>query len=207
VGANQVVQASLGYFINPLVSVLLGFVVLRERLTRLQVLAVILAMAGVIAYGWNLGKAPWIALSIAFTFGAYGLLRKMIPVDPLAGLVVETSVMLPAALATLGMLASQGSMHFFDSPLQALLFMGGGAVTAFPLLWFISAAKILPLSTLGFFQYLVPTLQLLVGVILYHEPFTHQHAAAFALIWAAIAIFLLSVPRNRPAAPVESQPL
>lgn len=190
VNTGQVVETSLGYFINPLVNVLLGALVLRERLTRAQVVAVLLALAGVVYFGWHLWKVPWIALGIASSFGIYGLLRKMVPIDPLPGLIVETAVMAPVALGLLAIFASHGSMHFLDTPLITLLLMGGGIVTAFPLIWFISAAKLLPLSTLGFFQYLAPTLQLMVGVFVFHERFTLRDGVAFAFIWTAIAIFL-----------------
>jgi len=204
VNTAQVVETSLGYFINPLFNVLLGFLLLRERLSRAQVVAVILAAAGVIYFGYHLWKVPWIALGIATSFGLYGLLRKVVPVDPLPGLVVETLVMAPVAAVLIAVLAARGSAHFVDSPALTLLFLGGGIVTAFPLIWFISAAKLLPLSTLGFFQYLAPTLQLLVGVCLFHERFTHRDAIAFALIWTAIAIFLAS--SGRPARqPIESE--
>ena len=190
VNTGQVVETSLGYFINPLVNVLLGALVLRERLTRAQVVAVLLALAGVVYFGWHLWKVPWIALGIASSFGIYGLLRKMVPIDPLPGLIVETAVMAPVALALLAIFASHGSMHFLDTRSITLLLMGGGIVTAFPLIWFISAAKLLPLSTLGFFQYLAPTLQLMVGVFVFHEHFTLRDGVAFAFIWTAIAIFL-----------------
>jgi chloramphenicol-sensitive protein RarD len=205
VNTSQVVETSLGYFINPIFNVLLGCVVLRERLTRPQLAAVLLAVAGVVAYGWHLGRLPWIALGIATSFGLYGLLRKVAPVDPLPGLIIETALMTPIAGTLIAFLALHGSAHFMDSPGLTLLFLGGGVVTAFPLIWFISAAKLLPLSTLGFFQYLAPSLQLLVGVCVFHERFTPRDALAFALIWAAIAIFLASSRRNPKPQPVETE--
>ncbi len=205
VNTAQVVETSLGYFINPLVNVLLGFLVLRERLARAQVVAVALAAAGVVYFGWHLWKVPWIALGLAASFGLYGLLRKIVPVDPLPGLIVETAVMTPVAAALIAILAAHGSAHFADSPALTLPFLGGGIVTAFPLIWFISAAKLLPLSTLGFFQYLAPTLQLLVGVFLFHERFTHRDAIAFALIWLAIGIFLASSRRSMTKQPIETE--
>jgi chloramphenicol-sensitive protein RarD len=198
VNTGQVVETSLGYFLNPLLNVLLGFVILRERLNRAQIVAVLLAAAGVVYFGYHLWKVPWIALGIATSFGLYGLLRKMVPVNPLPGLVVETAVMTPVAAALLVSMGVHGSMHFLDSPGLTLLFLGGGIVTAFPLIWFISAAKLLPLSMLGFFQYLAPTLQLLVGIFLFHERFTPRDAIAFGLIWTAIAIFL-GLSRGKPA--------
>ena len=205
VNTNQIVETSLGYFFNPLVNVALGALVLRERLSRRQWFAVALAAAGVAAFGWHIGRLPWIALGIAASFGLYGLVRKMAPVAPLPGLVVETALMAPIALALILVPATRGDGHFFDSAGLTLLFLGGGVVTAFPLIWFISAAKLLPLSTLGFFQYLAPTLQLLLGVALYREPFTLRDGLAFGLIWTAIALFLSAGrPRQFPAKATES---
>ncbi len=199
VNTGRIVESSLGYFINPLFSVLLGCVVLRERLSRTQAAAVTLAVAGVLVFGWHLGSIPWIALGLAFSFGLYGLIRKMVPVHPLPGLFMETALITPAAAILLGVLASQGTAHFPGSLGMTLLFLSSGIITAIPLLWFNAAAKLLPLSTMGFLQYLAPTLQLLVGILLYREPFTSRHALAFGLIWAAIAIFLGSAGKRRKA--------
>jgi chloramphenicol-sensitive protein RarD len=206
VNTGQVVETSLGYFLNPLLNVLLGFLILRERLTLLQVVAVLIAAAGVFYFGYHLWKVPWIALGIAASFGLYGLLRKMVPVEALPGLAVETAVMAPVALTLIAVLAAHGSAHFVDSPGLTLLFLGGGIVTAFPLIWFISAARLLPLSTLGFFQYLAPTLQLMVGIFLFHERFNQRDAIAFGLIWVAIGIFLLGSSR-KPACAAECEPV
>jgi len=206
VNTGQVVETSLGYFLNPLLNVLLGFLILRERLTRLQLVAVVIAAAGVFYFGYHLWKVPWIALGIAVSFGLYGLLRKMVPVEALPGLAVETAVMAPVALTLIAVLAAHGSAHFVDSPDLTLLFLGGGIVTAFPLIWFISAARLLPLSTLGFFQYLAPTLQLMVGIFLFHERFNQRDAIAFGLIWVAILIFLFGSSR-KPACAAECEPV
>lgn len=203
VNTDRVVEASLGYFINPLFSVLLGCIFLRERLSRGQVLAVILAGIGVLYFGYHLWRVPWIALGVAASFGLYGLLRKVVPVDPLPGLVVETALITPVALLLIFLLASRGSMHFVDSPGLTLLFIGGGIVTAVPLLLFISAAKLLPLSAMGFLQYLAPSLQLLTGVLLFHEPFTFRHVISFGFIWVAIGIFLIASRKNPRKDPVE----
>jgi len=189
VNANHVVETSLGYFINPLLSVLLGFVVLRERLNRWQWLAVGLAGLGVLNFIWQFGNVPWIALSLAVSFALYGLLRKVTAVQPMVGLAVETVVIAPVALALLGRGAIAGTSHFGESWTLSLLFMGCGLVTSLPLLWFTNAAHRLPLATLGFMQYIAPSLQLLLGVFLYHEPFTRTHAVSFGLIWAALAIY------------------
>lgn len=205
VNSNQVVETSLGYFINPLLTVALGFVILREQLNRWQVLAVVIAASGVLYFGYHLWKVPWIALGIASSFGLYGLLRKMVPVDPLPGLVVETALMTPAAVIILVIIGAKGNSHFLHSANLTALFLGGGVVTAFPLIWFISAAKRLPLSTLGFLQYLAPTLQLLVGVLIFKESFAQREAISFGLIWLAIAIFLLASKQKKPS--VECEPL
>jgi len=189
VNADQVVETSLGYFINPLLSVLLGFVVLRERLSHWQWLAVLLAGLGVFNFIWQFGSVPWIALSLAVSFALYGLLRKVTPVQPMLGLAVETVVMVPVALVLLGQGAIAGTSHFGTPWSLTLLFIGCGLVTSLPLLWFTNAAHRLPLATLGFMQYLAPSLQLILGVFLYHEPFTHTHAVSFGLIWTALAIY------------------
>jgi chloramphenicol-sensitive protein RarD len=195
--SSQVVEASLGYFLNPLVSILLALLFLKERLNLIQTMAVLLAACGVVHFGWFLGRLPWIALSLALTFGLYGLLRKTIAVSPLVGLLIETALMAPAALALVGILSSQGKAAFGSSMKLSLLFFGAGVVTTLPLLWFNSAAKLLRLSTMGFLQYLAPTLQLLVGVIVFQEAFTTRQAISFALIWSAIGIYLLSLLRSR----------
>jgi chloramphenicol-sensitive protein RarD len=161
--SGQVVQTSLGYFLNPLVSILLAFLVLRERLNVVQILAVFLAACGVAHFGWRLERLPWIALTLAFSFGIYGLLRKIIAVTPLIGLLVETALMTPLALIIIWSLSSQGLVGFGSSARLTLLFLGAGLVTTLPLLWFTSATKLLQLSTMGFLQYVAPTLQLLLA--------------------------------------------
>ena len=193
----QVVETSLGYFLNPLVSILLALLFLKERLSLVQSAAVLLAVCGVVQFGWFLGRLPWIALSLALTFGLYGLLRKTIAVSPLLGLLIETALMAPAALAVVLILSNQGRAAFGSSAKLSLLFFGAGVVTTLPLLWFNSATKLLRLSTMGFLQYLAPTLQLLVGVIVFREAFTMRQAISFALIWSAIAIYLVSLLRSR----------
>jgi chloramphenicol-sensitive protein RarD len=190
VGAGRIVETSLGYYLNPLVNVLLGTVFLRERLRRAQGISVALAGAGVLVMLVSHGELPWIALALAVSFGLYGLLHKLTHVRPIAGLALETAALAPAALAYLcfateppgGALVTAGS-------LPRTLLVLAGPVTALPLLWFASAARRLRLSTLGLFQYLAPTLALLVAVLLYGEPFGRAHAAAFALIWAALALY------------------
>jgi chloramphenicol-sensitive protein RarD len=192
VNSDRVVESSLGYFINPLVSVLLGFLVLKERLRWGQWLAVLLASLGVGYFVWSLGTVPWIALGLAVSFAFYGLLRKVTAVAPMAGLAVETLLIMPLAVAILAYGSATGTGHWSLSWQLNLLFIGCGMITSMPLLWFNNAAKRLKLATLGFFQYMAPSIQLGLGVFLYREPFTHRHLVTFSLIWAALAVYTIT---------------
>jgi chloramphenicol-sensitive protein RarD len=198
VNSNRVVETSLGYYINPLVTVLLGFIFLKERLHRGQQVAVLLATLGVGYFIWQLGTVPWIGLGLAITFAFYGLLRKVVQAGPLVGLAVETLLITPIVLLFVSYLALSGNSHFGGTPLKTLLFMGAGVATSMPLLWFNNAAKRLRLSTLGFFQYLAPSIALVLGVFLYGEPFTPAHVVTFGCIWAALAIYSVSSLRMKP---------
>ncbi|GAB7126695.1 EamA family transporter RarD [Silvimonas sp. JCM 19000] len=204
VANNRVIDASLGYFITPLVNVLLGVLVLRERLRAGQWLAVAIAAAGVFWLTWQAGTLPWISLGLACTFGIYGLLRKTNPVGALEGLTLETLVLFPFALIWLAVLAVQGHSMMLNAPLslQALLVLAG-PVTAIPLLLFALGAKRIPLSTLGLLQYLAPTVQFILGTLLWHEPFDEQRFFGFAIIWIALAVYtfdnLRQAQRNRAA--------
>ncbi len=189
VNTQRVVETSLGYFINPLANVLLGFAVLKERLHWGQQFAVLLASLGVVNFVWQLGTVPWIALGLAFSFAFYGLVRKLVPVSPMVGLAVETLLATPVALAFIGYQTATGTGHFHANLWLMLLLIGAGIVTSFPLLWFNNAAKRLRLSTLGFFQYIAPSLQLLLGIFLYHESFSRTHAVTFGLIWLALLTY------------------
>ncbi len=186
----RVVEASLGYFINPLVNVLLGAVVLKETLRRGQWLAVAVASAGVAWLTWLGGALPWIALALAGTFGLYGLLRKTAPLGALEGLAMETLLLGPLAIGGLAWLGWQGQSAFVAAPgwTQALV-LASGPITAIPLLLFAAGARRIPLSLLGLLQYIGPTLQLLVGVWLFGEAFEPARLAGFALIWAALALY------------------
>jgi chloramphenicol-sensitive protein RarD len=197
VNSDRVVETSLGYFINPLVSVLLGFVFLKERLQLGQKLAVLLAAVGVANFIWHFGAVPWIALALACSFAVYGLLRKVVAVSPMVGLAMETLLIAPLALILVGYWAATGSGHLGMGWPTLLLFMGAGIVTSMPLLWFNNAAKRMQLSTLGFFQYMAPSLQLLLGVFLYHEPFTATHAVTFGCIWLALALYSFTALRAK----------
>jgi chloramphenicol-sensitive protein RarD len=190
VNSNRVLATALGYFLNPLVSVLLGVVFLGERLTRGQVVAVALGAAGVTVWAVDLGEAPWIALSLAASFALYGLVRKVASVAPLVGFALETLLLAPACLAYLAYLASQEGMALLhEGPGVKALVMGAGVITALPLICFTSAAKRLPLSTLGFLQYLAPSISFLLAIGIYGEPFGRTQAIAFACVWVALALF------------------
>lgn len=190
VNSGHVVETSLGYFINPLVSVLFGVVLLRERLNRLQWLSVAVAAAGVAYLTLRAGHPPWIALTLAFSFGGYGLIRKLAVVPSITGLAVESGLLCLPALGVLLWNENQGSGSFMHSAAQvnALLVLSG-LVTALPLILFAYGARRIPLTMTGVLQYLAPTLQLLVGVFLFGEPFTPVQAIGFGCIWAALAIY------------------
>ena len=188
IATGRVLATSLGYFVNPLVSVALGVVFLRERLSRAGVLALALAGSGVLVLAVQLDEAPWIPLALAATFGAYGLVRKAAPVAPLAGFGLEMLLLAPAAAAYLVVSGAQGPLLPDLSPGAQALAAASGVVTGVPLLWFNRAARELRLSTLGFFQYLAPTLTFLLAVFAYGERFTTAHAVCFACVWLALGI-------------------
>lgn len=193
VNTNHIVEASLGYYINPLVSVLLGVFVLREKINKLQTFSFILAGIGVIYMTLSLGKLPWISLVLALTFGFYGLAKKLIKVDSTLGLLLETLFVLPLAFIFLTYLGISGQHHFGVGSLQNDVFLiGSGIATAIPLLWFGLGAQKIPLNLLGILQYIAPTISLILGVLMYGEPFTMDHVVTFACIWAAIVIFSFS---------------
>ncbi|PZX25493.1 putative predicted permease rarD [Cupriavidus phytorum] len=204
VSANRVVDASLGYFINPLFSVLLGVVFLHERLRRVQWLAIAVAAAGVAWLTVAAGQLPWIALGLAASFGGYGLLRKTGALGALEGLSLETLLLFPLAAAALGWLFTTGQDSFTHAaPGTRWLLLLAGPVTAVPLLFFAAGARRIPLSLLGLLQYTGPTLQLLLGVWLWHEPFPAQKQVGYALIWLSLALYaaegLWMNARQKPA--------
>jgi chloramphenicol-sensitive protein RarD len=192
VNTNQVIETSLGYFISPLLIILLGAVFLRERLNIWQVVAVCLAALGVLNFIWNFGSLPWIALSLAFTFSFYGLFRKMIPVKPLVGLLMETALLAPLAVVLIAFWEVEGTGHFGTVWMTDFLLFGAGVVTSLPLLWFTNAGKRLRYSTMGFIQYLTPSIQLAIGVYLYNETFTTTHVVTFGLIWTGLIIYSIN---------------
>lgn len=187
---DRVIDASLGYFMTPLVNVLLGAVVLRERLRPLQWAAVAMAAIGVLWLTWQAGHPPWVSLLLGITFGGYGLLRKTAALGALEGLSLETAVLFPLALISLFFISAQGAHGFADaSPLTQTLMVLSGPITAVPLLLFAAGARRVPLSTMGLLQYLTPTLQLLVGIWLYNEPFGGARLIGFAAIWVALGLY------------------
>lgn len=197
VNTGRLLDASLGYFINPLVSVALGTIVLRERLRRLQWLAVGLAATGVAIATFAHGSFPWIAVVLATTFGAYGLVRKVAKVESLVGSTIETAFATPVAVAYLIVLASRGEGGLGHAPVSIeLLLVAAGFVTAVPLVLFTSAARRLPLSTVGFLQYIGPSGQFLLAVLAFGEPLSHIRLVAFCWIWAALAVFSLDTWRS-----------
>ncbi|UYM15132.1 EamA family transporter RarD [Endozoicomonas euniceicola] len=218
VSNNRLLETTLGYFINPLVSVFLGFVFLGERLNKAQLLAVSLATTAVVIQTVMLGTIPWVALTVACSFGTYGLVRKRTVVAAAPGLAFETLFLLPVALVYFAISYQSGNYHFRmdDLSTSALLSLAGLATT-FPLICFNIAAKKLPLSTLGLMQYMIPSMSFLIGVFLFKEPFTNAQLICFGLIWVALVIFStdslrrhrkterqLSDKENKLAAPVRS---
>jgi len=205
VNAGFIVETSLGYFINPLLSVSLGVFFLRERLRPMQWIPVGLAAIGVGYLTFVYGRLPWIALSLAFTFGFYGFVKKLSPLGSLYGLTLETGLVFPVALIYLGILGVKGTGAFLhDGIFTNVLLIGAGLVTTIPLLMFASAAKQIPLTVVGLLQYIAPTLQFLIGVFVYKEPFDLAHFIGFAIVWVALIIFAMeSFLANRaPAQPI-----
>lgn len=200
VNAGFVVETSLGYFINPLVNVALGVLFFKERLSLSKWLPIGLAAAGVVYLTVSYGQLPWISLALAFSFGLYGLMKKALPLNSLQGLTLETAILFVPSLAYLLLVEAQGTGSLFhESPLVNLLLILAGPVTALPLLLFSGAARSIPLSTLGLLQYIAPTLQFMLGVFVYHEPFTQERLIGFAIIWLALIILTVGglVERRR----------
>ncbi|MFT6092310.1 MAG: chloramphenicol-sensitive protein RarD [Pseudohongiellaceae bacterium] len=192
INSERVLETSLGYYINPLVSVFLATVVLKESLNRLQLLAIGIAALGVLNQLLMFGQAPWVALTLAFSFGGYGLVRKKIDVDPFVGLTVETLILMPIAIGYLIALQSSGEGIFLKLNIRLdILLILSGAVTAFPLIVFAAAAKRLTLTALGLFQYIAPSVSFLLAVLLYDEDFGATEIVTFTLIWLALAIFCI----------------
>ena len=192
VNAGYIVEASLGYFINPLLSVLLGVFFMRERLRPLQWAPLGLAAAGVIYLTFDYGRLPWIALTLAVTFSLYGLVKKKAPLGAFEGLTLETGLLLAPALVWLGWSEHIGAGAFLHAGTGSdLLLVGAGVVTTAPLVMFAAAAHRIPLSMIGILQYIAPTIQFLLGVFMYHEPFSRTQFTGFGMVWLAVLLFWL----------------
>ena len=198
--SGHVLEGSLGYYLNPLVNVLLGVFLLKEKLSLAQKGAVLLAATGVGILAFGAGGAIWISLTLAASFAVYGFLRKVAPVESLEGLWVETLFLAPIALGWVAWLSWTGDSAFLQNRTTDLLLILGGALTAIPLLLFTAAAKRLPYSTLGFLQYVAPSLQFLLAVLVFDEPLTTAHIVCFGAIWVALAVFVGEGVRGARAA-------
>ena len=197
VNNGHIVETSMGYYINPLVSILFAVVFLRERLDKMQLAAITCAFIGVASMVYSFGKIPWVSLTLAFTFALYGLLKKILPVSALTSIMLETFLITPLALVYEYSLWQQGVSFYASGNLQVIMMLtGAGVVTAIPLLLFTAGARLLPLKIIGFLQYISPTLTLLIGVFVYNEAFTASHLLAFGWIWAALLLFIVSQLRS-----------
>ena len=197
VNNGHIVETSMGYYINPLVSILFAVVFLRERLDKMQLAVIACAFIGVASMVYSFGKIPWVSLTLAFTFALYGLLKKILPVSALTSIMLETLLITPLALVYEYSLWQQGVSFHASGNLQVIMMLtGAGVVTAIPLLLFTAGARLLPLKIIGFLQYISPTLTLLIGVFVYNEAFTASHLLAFGWIWAALLLFIVSQLRS-----------
>jgi chloramphenicol-sensitive protein RarD len=196
VNHDHIIETSLGYYINPLVSVLLGVIVLKEKLSLWQTVSFVLAAIGVLNMTLHFGSFPWIALVLAMSFGFYGLCKKIIHLGAVTGIAVETMFISPFALLYLYYAHSSGVGAFaLNNPGVSLVLAGAGVVTAIPLILFAGGTKRLPLSIIGFLQYTSPTIALILGVFLFHETFNRVHLVSFILIWVALTVFSLARTR------------
>ncbi len=193
VNNGHVIESSLGYFINPLVNVMLGYLVLKERLRVWQWLAIALAACGVMWLTWQAGRMPWIALLLAASFGAYGLMRKTAALGALEGLSFETMLLFPFALGFLIWLSMTDQNAFINTTSESTrwLLIASGPITAIPLLLFATGARSIPLSVLGLLQYIGPSIQLALGIYFFHEVFTTERMIGFAVIWTALALYAI----------------
>ena len=195
VTSNHILAASFAYYLNPLANVLLGRFVLREKLSRLQWTAVAIAAVGIVVLAGGALDQLWMSLAMCVTFALYGLLRKIVPADALTGLAIETALLFPFAIAWLGWMALAGQPVFGTSTRDTGLLVLAGVVSTTPLLLFTAAARRLAYSTLGMLQFLTPTLQFLIAVLLYREPVTRAHMIAFPAIWAAVLLYVVAILR------------
>ncbi len=190
--SGHTLEAALGYYINPLFSIFLAAVLLGERLGRLQIAAICLAIAAVALLTWETGGLPWVSLALPLTWGIYAYLKKTMPVEPVLGFFMEVLIMAPPALAFLVWLEGSAGGHFAAAPLDSrALLIGTGMLTAVPLMLYALGAKALRLSTIAIMQYSAPTVVFLIAVFVFHEPFSHERLIAFVLIWIALALYTI----------------
>lgn len=195
---GHVLDASFGYYINPLLNVFLGVILFQERLSRMKWFSIAIAACGILGMSIEIGHFPWIALSLAATFGFYGACKKDLHISPFVSITLETIMVLPFALAYIFSLHGEGMSHFTaEDPATSLLLIGAGIVTALPLLLFSAGANYLPLNVLGFCQYISPTITLLIGIFLFREPFDETKLLGFSVIWFSLVIFTLSDIREQ----------
>lgn len=200
IATDNTVEAALGYYINPLFSVFLGAVLLGERLNRAQIAAMALAAAAVVVLAVDAGGLPWFGLALPVSFGFYGFFKKSLPIGPNQGFLLEVLILSGPALAYLLYIALQGHGHFMTGqPMDTWLLLGGGVVTAVPLILYANGAKLLRLSTIGIMQYIAPTMIFLIGVFVFDEPMGHARMIAFPMIWAALLIYTLPMLRGMRA--------
>jgi chloramphenicol-sensitive protein RarD len=199
INSGHILAGSLGYYLNPLANILLGRFILKERLSRLQWAAVVIAAGGIAVLVAGAVGTLWISLTLCFSFATYGLLRKIIHVESLAGLTVETGLLFPIALTWLLLGGAEVRPMFGINETETVLLMAAGIVSTVPLLCFTAAARRLAYSTVGMLQFIAPTLQFLLAVLIYDEPFTRAHAIAFGCIWTALILYLGSMIRDRRA--------
>ena len=193
VNNNHVVESSMGYYINPLIVVLLGTVVLKEKLNFWQIISLVFAVVGVLILTIQYGKFPWVSLLLALSFALYGLFKKLIQADSLVGLALETMLIMPFAMGFILIKQGYGTGVIGAIPLKTtILLLCSGLATATPLLWFAKGAKRIPLSTMGFLQYISPTISLLLGILVFKESFTGTHLISFGFIWCGLIIYSLS---------------
>jgi len=200
VNSERIVEASMGYYINPILSVFLGIIILKEKLNMLQLVAFLFACAGVIYLTLDYGRFPWISVVLACAFALYGLFKKTTDIDSMSGLMIETLFLSPIALFIIAYLSVAGRGALFNLSLPVdLLLIGAGVVTTMPLYWFARGTKRIRLSSVGFLQYLAPSLMLLIGVFFYDETFTFAHTVSFGLVWCGLILYTISLMRGSRA--------
>jgi chloramphenicol-sensitive protein RarD len=201
IAADRALETALGYYINPLFSVFLGAVLLGEKLTRAQIAAIALAVAAVALLTWEAGGLPWVSIALALSWGFYAFFKKTLPIGPAQGFFLEILVLSIPAIAYIGWLGASGAGHFGRTgAVDIWLLLGCGLVTAVPLILYANGAKLLRLSTIGIMQYIAPTMIFVIAIFIFHEPFSSTRAIAFAMIWAALAIYSWSMFFRRPVA-------